>query len=154
MISVIGSENKAECATKKVFDGGIIDFGNYQLKALYTPGYTNDSYCFIIENMLFTGDTLLIRGSGRTDFQNGDSYAAYNSIMNKLMTLPGSTIIYPGYDYNGITSSSVVEERQNTRLKVKSPDEYAKLMADLKLPPPNYIDIAVPANLKCDMEEK
>ncbi|MDE5019013.1 MBL fold metallo-hydrolase, partial [Francisella tularensis subsp. holarctica] len=76
-------------------------------------------------------------------FQNGDSYAAYDSIMNKLMSLPGSTIIYPGHDYNGITRSSVAEERQNNpRLKVKSPDEYAKLRADLKLPPPNYIDIA------------
>ncbi|MDE4974125.1 MBL fold metallo-hydrolase, partial [Francisella tularensis subsp. holarctica] len=84
---------------------------------------TDDSYCFITENMLFTCDTLLIRGSGRTDFHNGDSYAAYDSIMNKLMTLPGSTIISPGHDYTGITRSSVAEERQNNpRLNVKSPD--------------------------------
>lgn len=106
------------------------------------------------ENKLFTGDTLLIRGSGRTDFQNGDSYVAYDSIMNKLMTLPGNTIIYPGHDYNGITSSSVADEKKNNpRLQVSSAEEYAKLMDDLKLSPPNYIDIAVPANLKSGVEE-
>ncbi len=156
---VLGGESAAQCATqcatKKVFDGDILIFGNYQIKAIYTPGHTDDSYCFITENMLFTGDTLLIRGSGRTDFQNGDSYAAYESIMTKLMTLPGSTIIYPGHDYNGVTSSSVAEEkRNNPRLQVNSPEEYAKIMDDLKLPPPNYIDIAVPANLKCGIEEE
>ncbi|AJI75873.1 metallo-beta-lactamase superfamily protein [Francisella philomiragia subsp. philomiragia ATCC 25015] len=152
---VLGGESAAQCATKKVFDGDILTFGNYQIKAIYTPGHTDDSYCFITENMLFTGDTLLIRGSGRTDFQNGDSYAAYESIMTKLMTLPGSTIICPGHDYNGVTSSSVAEEkRNNPRLQVNSPEEYAKIMDDLKLPPPNYIDIAVPANLKCGIEEE
>ncbi|ASG68358.1 Zn-dependent hydrolase [Francisella halioticida] len=151
---VLGGETKAEHTTKKVFDGDIIEFGNYQIKAIYTPGHTDDSYCFMTENKLFTGDTLLIRGSGRTDFQNGNSYAAYDSIMSKLMTLPGNTIIYPGHDYNGLTSSSVAEEKKNNpRLQVGSAEEYAKLMGDLKLPPPNYIDIAVPANLKCGVEE-
>jgi glyoxylase-like metal-dependent hydrolase (beta-lactamase superfamily II) len=151
----IGAQSDVSCATKKFSNDEIIKFGNYEVKAIYTPGHTSDSYCFVMGDRVFTGDTLLIRGSGRTDFQNGDSFAAYDSIMNKLMKLPDATIIYPGHDYNGLTSSTIAEERQyNPRLQVNSAEEYAKLMSDLKLSPPNYMHVAVPANLKCGLTEK
>ncbi|MFC4891745.1 MBL fold metallo-hydrolase [Pseudofrancisella aestuarii] len=151
---VIGGESKANCATKKVFDNDIIKFGKYEIKAIYTPGHTDDSYSFLMNDRVFTGDTLLIRGSGRTDFQNGDSFAAYNSITKKLLALPDETIIYPGHDYNGLTSSTIAEEKKhNPRLKVKSAVEYKELMDSLKLAPPNYMNIAVPANLNCGLKD-
>lgn len=151
---VIGGESKANCATKKVFDNDIIRFGKCEIKAIYTPGHTDDSYSFLMNDRVFTGDTLLIRGSGRTDFQNGDSFAAYNSITKKLLALPDETIIYPGHDYNGLTSSTIAEEKKhNPRLQVKSAEEYKKLMDGLKLAPPNYMNIAVPANLNCGLKD-
>jgi glyoxylase-like metal-dependent hydrolase (beta-lactamase superfamily II) len=119
---------------------------------LYTPGHTDDSYSFYVPDaaMLFTGDTLLIRGTGRTDFQNGDALAQYHSIQDLLLTLPEDTEIYPAHDYKGWSKSSIREERQyNPRLQVSNAEEYAAIMAALKLPNPKLMDIAVPANQAC-----
>ncbi|MCF6767160.1 MBL fold metallo-hydrolase [Thiotrichales bacterium 19S11-10] len=151
--SIMGEQSKAECVSVKVKEDEVINFDGLKLKAIYTPGHTDDSYSFLLNNLLFTGDTLLIRGTGRTDFQNGDSYAQYDSIMHKLFTLDEETLVYPAHDYNGRTSSSIYEEKNfNPRLKVKNADEYAEIMANLNLPNPKYMDIAVPANLACGLD--
>jgi sulfur dioxygenase len=106
-----------------------------------------------MNDRVFTGDTLLIRGSGRTDFQNGDPYAAYDSLFNKLLKLSEQTLVYPGHDYKGWTVSTIGEERaHNPRLQVKSAAEYAQLMNSLKLPNPKLMDVAVPANRACGDE--
>lgn len=149
---VMGEQSKAECVTLKVKENELIHFGNMVLKPIYTPGHTDDSYSFLLDDKIFTGDTLLIRSTGRTDFQNGDAYAQYDSLFNKLLKLSDETIVYPAHDYHGQTSSTIWEEKHfNPRLQVKSAKEYANLMAKLNLPKPKYIDIAVPANLKCGM---
>ncbi len=148
--TIMGEHSKAEFLSLRVKDEEELNFDGLKLKAIYTPGHTDDSYCFLLNDLLFTGDTLLIRGTGRTDFQNGDAYAQYNSIKNKLFKLDDSTTVYPGHDYNGLTSSTILEEKKyNPRLQVKSADEYAQLMANLNLPRPKHMDIAVPANLVC-----
>ena len=122
---------------------------------LYTPGHTDDSYSFLLADRVFTGDTLLIRGTGRTDFQNGDPRAQYDSIFNKLMKLPDDTLVYPAHDYKGETVSTIGEEKSfNPRLKVKSIDEYVTLMNDLKLPNPKMMDVAVPANMHVGMRQE
>ena len=128
--------------------GQRIDIDGVRLDVLYTPGHTDDSYSFVMPDRVFTGDTLLIRGSGRTDFQNGDPLAAYDSIFNKLLKLPDATLVYPGHDYNGFTVSSVAEERaHNPRLQVDSAEAYAAIMNGLDLSDPKLMDVAVPANL-------
>ena len=115
----------------------------------YTPGHTSDSYSFLMDNCLFSGDTLLINGTGRTDFQNGSSKDAYNSIFNRLLKLPGDTILYPGHDYNGKESSTIGNEKKfNPRLQVKNVDEYVELMSNLNLAKPQLIDINVSRNIK------
>ncbi|QIV94207.1 MBL fold metallo-hydrolase [Allofrancisella frigidaquae] len=150
--SVMGAHTKAECVSVKIKEGEAVNFDGMKLKAIYTPGHTDDSYSFILGDKLFTGDTLFVRGTGRTDFQHGDSFAQYDSINNKLFKLPDETIVYPGHDYNGFTSSTIGEEKRfNPRLQVKSAQEYAELMANLNLPNPKYMDVAVPANLKCGL---
>ncbi|MCK9992678.1 MAG: sulfur dioxygenase, partial [Alphaproteobacteria bacterium] len=119
-------------------------------RALYTPGHTDESYSFLMDDRVFTGDTLLIRGTGRTDFQNGDARAQYDSLFNKLLKLPDETLVYPGHDYKGWTVSTIGEEkRYNPRLQVSSVEAYVNIMNDLKLPNPKYMDVAVPANLAC-----
>lgn len=163
-ISMMGAPDsegaaRAACVSATFKEGDIISFGKHRLKALYTPGHTDDSYCFLLEGsgkkaarpaLLFTGDTLLIRGSGRTDFQNGNSKHQYHSIFNKLLALPDDTVVYPGHDYKGWTSSTIAEERQhNPRLQVKDEAAYVALMANLKLANPKWMDVAVPANLAC-----
>ena len=121
-----------------------------KLTALYTPGHTDDSYSFVGGDRVFTGDALLIRGSGRTDFQNGDPHMAYESLFQRLLKLPDDTAVYPGHDYKGWTVSSIGEERQhNPRLQVSSAEEYAQLMNELDLPHPKMMDVAVPANRRC-----
>jgi len=120
---------------------------------MYTPGHTDESFSLVMDDRVFTGDALLIRGTGRTDFQNGDAYAAYDSLFNKLLKLPDETLVYPAHDYKGWTVSTIGEEkRHNPRLRVKSAAEYAKLMAGLKLPNPKQMDVAVSANLRCGRE--
>ena len=127
-----------------------------RLRALYTPGHTDDSYSFLLEadgrRYAFTGDTLLIRGTGRTDFQNGDARAQYHSLFSRLLTLPDDTLVYPAHDYKGWTSSTIAEERAwNPRLQVESEAAYVALMNNLHLPSPRLMDIAVPANRACGM---
>jgi len=126
-----------------------------RLDVLYTPGHTDDSYSFLLPDRVFTGDTLLIRGTGRTDFQNGDPRAQYDSIFNKLLKLPDVTLVYPAHDYKGDSVSTIGEEKLfNPRLKVKSMDEYAELMNNLKLPNPKMMDVAVPANMRVGLHQE
>jgi len=149
-VTVMGTESRAECVSRKVRDGEIIEVDGLEVRSLYTPGHTSDSYSFVMSDRVFTGDTLLIRGTGRTDFQNGDAHAQYHSLFDKLLTLPGETLVYPAHDYKGWTVSTIGEEKAyNPRLKVKSETEYVALMAGLKLENPKLMDIAVPANLAC-----
>ncbi|HEY8555449.1 MAG TPA: MBL fold metallo-hydrolase [Burkholderiales bacterium] len=148
--TIMGAQTKAECVSRRVHDGEIIDVDGLEIRALHTPGHTDDSYSFVMHDRVFTGDTLLIRGTGRTDFQNGDPYAQYDSLFNKLLRLPEETLVYPAHDYKGWTVSTIGEEiRYNPRLQVRSADEYAAIMRALKLPDPMLMDIAVPANLQC-----
>jgi sulfur dioxygenase len=152
--SIMGEQAKVECVSVKIKEGETINFDGIKLRALYTPGHTDDSYSFLLDNILFSGDTLLIRGTGRTDFQNGDSFSQYDSLFNKLLTLPDNTIVYPAHDYKGQTSSTIWEEKNfNPRLQVRSAEEYADLMSKLNLPSPKYMGIAFPANLKCGLDE-
>src|SRR5581483_2408870 len=131
-------------------DGETIGCDGVRLRALYTPGHTDESFSLVGEDRVFTGDVLLIRGTGRTDFQNGDPYQSYNSIFNKLLRLPDETLVYPAHDYKGMTVSTIAEERaHNPRLQVRSAEEYAQLMNALRLPNPRLMDVAVPANLRC-----
>lgn len=149
-VTRMGEQSKAECVSERFRDGETLRIGSLRLRALYTPGHTDESYSLVMDDRVFTGDALLIRGTGRTDFQNGDSYAAYDSLFNKLLKLPDDTLVYPGHDYKGWTVSSIGEERRwNPRLQVRSAEEYAALMANLKLPTPKLMDVAVPANLAC-----
>lgn len=153
-ITLMGEFTKAECISAQVRDGEVIDVDGIRLQAMYTPGHTNESFSFLLRpdqpQAVFTGDVLLIRGSGRTDFQGGDPYKSYDSIVNKLFKLPDETTVYPAHDYKGWLSSSIGEERQhNPRLAGKSAAEYATIMNGLNLPNPRMMDIAVPANLAC-----
>lgn len=153
-LSVMGERTKAECVSLKIKEGEKIKFGGLALETLYTPGHTDDSYSFLMNDRVFTGDTLLIRGTGRTDFQNGDAASQYESIFNKLLKLPESTFVYPAHDYKGWTVTTIGEEKRfNPRLQVKNKEEYIAIMKALKLPNPKQMDIAVPANLKCGLSE-
>lgn len=148
--SVMGSMSKAECVSLRFNEGEKLCVDNLHLGILYTPGHTDDSYSFVLPDRVFTGDTLLIRGTGRTDFQNGDPAAQYDSLFNKLLTLPDDTLVYPAHDYQGRTVSSIREERQyNPRLQVAGKQAYVDLMNGLELDDPKLMDIAVPANLAC-----
>ncbi|WP_163832634.1 MBL fold metallo-hydrolase [Spartinivicinus ruber] len=154
--TTFGDQAPVQCASRRVKDGEIIALGHLQLKAIYTPGHTDDSYCFLLTSekpqMLFTGDTLLIRGTGRTDFQQGDARQQYDSLFNKLLKLPADTLVYPGHDYKGMTVSTIGEEKRfNPRLQVNSAEEYCRIMDNLNLPNPKLMDVAVPANLGCGL---
>ncbi|WP_417252350.1 MBL fold metallo-hydrolase [Castellaniella sp.] len=153
-VTLMGEFTKAECVSAHVKDGDLLDIDGVKLKALYTPGHTNESFSFVLDpdtpRAVFTGDVLLIRGSGRTDFQNGDPGASWDSITQKLFALPDHTAVYPAHDYKGWTASSIGEEkRYNPRVANKTRDEYIKIMNSLNLPNPKMMDIAVPANLVC-----
>jgi rhodanese-related sulfurtransferase len=125
------------------------------LEVLYTPGHTDDSYSFTMADRVFTGDTLLIRGTGRTDFQNGDPRAQYDSIFGKLLRLPDETLVFPAHDYKGDTVSTIGEEKAfNPRLQVKSVDQYVELMNNLNLPNPKMMDVAVPANMRVGLQQE
>lgn len=142
--------SQAECADLLIGQNDQIEFGRYALQVLHTPGHTNTDICFLTEGKIFTGDTLLIRGSGRTDFQSGDAGKAYDSIMQKIFSLPDETVIYPGHDYRGLTQTTVGEEKCfNPRLKHNSRDEYIRIMQEMDLPKPKKIDFAVPGNMRC-----
>ena len=146
---IMGEKSKSEVVDLKLKDNEIINIENIQLKAIYTPGHTDCSYCYIMNDRVFTGDTLLINGTGRTDFQSGSPYDAYESLFNRLLKLPEKTLVYPAHDYNGKKNSTIENERnKNPRLQVKSKEEYAEIMNNLNLSNPKMMDIAVPANLK------
>ena len=144
----MGEHSKSEVVNLKVKDNEKISLDGINLEALYTPGHTDDSYCFVMRDRIFTGDTLLINGTGRTDFQNGNSEDAYNSIFERLLTLPEETLVYPAHDYKGNKYSSIGNEKKNNpRLQVNSAEEYAEIMDNLNLANPQMMDVAVPANL-------
>ena len=145
---VMGETSPSEVIDIKVKDNEKISIDGVSLVALYTPGHTDDSYCFVMNDRIFTGDTLLINGTGRTDFQNGNSKDAYNSIFKRLLTLPEGTLVYPAHDYKGNKYSSIGNEKKNNpRLQVNSAEEYAEIMDNLNLANPQMMDVAVPANL-------
>lgn len=153
-ITIMGEFTKASCVSQSVREGECIEVDGIRLRALYTPGHTNESFSFVLNpdrpEAVFTGDVLLIRGSGRTDFQGGDPRKSWDSIVNKLFRLPDETTLYPGHDYKGWTASSIGEERRaNPRIAGKSEAEYVAIMDGLKLPNPKMMDVAVPANLAC-----
>jgi glyoxylase-like metal-dependent hydrolase (beta-lactamase superfamily II) len=151
-ITVMGEQSQVDVVSMRVGDGDKLTIEGVALEVIYTPGHTDDSYSFAMADRVFTGDTLLIRGTGRTDFQNGDPKAQYESIFNRLLKLPDETLVYPAHDYRGMSSSTIGEEKlQNPRLGLgrKSAAEFAELMGSLDLPKPRMIDEAVPANLRC-----
>ena len=146
---IMGENSKSEVIDIKVKDNEKINIENIELKAMYTPGHTDCSYSYLMKDRVFTGDTLLINGTGRTDFQNGSSFDAYDSLFNKLLKLPEKTLVYPAHDYNGKKFSTIETERNNNpRLQVSSKEEYAEIMENLKLANPKMMDVAVPANVK------
>ena len=147
--TIMGEHTPADTVEIKVKDSEIINIDNLKIRSMYTPGHTSDSYSFLLDNYLFTGDTLLINGTGRTDFQNGSSKDAYNSLFNNLLKLPEETIVYPGHDYNGKFSSTIGNEKKfNPRLQVKSVDEYVDIMSKLNLAKPKMIETNVSRNIK------
>jgi sulfur dioxygenase len=149
-ISMMGERTKAECVSAQFRDGELLDVDGVKLRALYTPGHTDESFSLVMDDRVFTGDVLLIGGTGRTDFQNGDACASYDSIFNKLLKLPEETLVYPAHDYKGWTVSTIGDERRhNPRLQVQSAEQYAQIMNNLNLPNPRLMDVAVPANLRC-----
>src|SRR6266481_5348509 len=154
-ITIMGEQSKADVVSMRVADGDKVMIEGLSLDVMYTPGHTDDSYSFLLDDRVFTGDTLLIRGTGRTDFQNGDPRAQYDSIFNKLLKLPDETLVYPAHDYKGETVSTIGEEKMfNPRLQVKSIDEYVELMNGLELPNPKMMDVAVPANMRVGLAQE
>ena len=146
---IMGDQSASEVIDIRVKDNEKIKIENIELTSIYTPGHTDCSYSFFMKDRVFTGDTLLINGTGRTDFQNGSSYDAYDSIFKKILKLPEKTLVYPAHDYNGKTYSTIENEKNNNpRLQVKSAEEYVEIMKKLKLSNPKMMDIAVPANKK------
>ncbi|NOJ50640.1 MBL fold metallo-hydrolase [Bradyrhizobium archetypum] len=154
-ITIMGEQSKADVVSMRVSDGDKVMIEGLSLDVMYTPGHTDDSYSYLMGDRVFTGDTLLIRGTGRTDFQNGSSRAQYDSIFNRLLKLPEETLVYPAHDYKGDTVSTIGEEkRYNPRLQVRNVDEYIELMANLKLPNPKMMDVAVPANMHVGLHQE
>jgi glyoxylase-like metal-dependent hydrolase (beta-lactamase superfamily II)/rhodanese-related sulfurtransferase len=153
-ITIMGEQSKADVVSMRVSDGDRVTIEGLALDVMYTPGHTDDSYSYMMGDRVFTGDTLLIRGTGRTDFQNGSARAQYESIFNRLLKLPEETLVFPAHDYKGDTVSTIGEEkRYNPRLQVRSVDEYVELMANLKLGNPKMMDVAVPANMHVGLHQ-
>jgi glyoxylase-like metal-dependent hydrolase (beta-lactamase superfamily II)/rhodanese-related sulfurtransferase len=154
-ITVMGENTKADVVSMRLAEGDKLSIEGVSMDVLYTPGHTDDSYSFLMNDRVFTGDTLLIRGTGRTDFQNGDARMQYESLFGKLLRLPDETMVFPAHDYKGDTVSTIGEEkRYNPRLQVKSADDYVKLMASLNLPNPKMMDVAVPSNMKVGLAQQ
>ena len=152
-VTIMGDKTPVDIVSMQVSDEELIKIDGLELRALFTPGHTSESFSFLMSDRVFTGDTLLIRGTGRTDFQNGDPEDSYNSIFNKLLKLPDETLVYPSHDYKGDTVSTILEEKKfNPRLQVKSVSEYIEIMNNLNLPNPKLMDIAVPNNLKLGID--
>ena len=147
--TIMGENSPAETVDIKLKDDGIIEIDQLKIRAMFTPGHTSDSYSFLMGNYLFSGDTLLINGTGRTDFQNGSSKDAYHSLFHKLLKLPDETILYPGHDYNGKKSSTIGKEKEhNPRLQVENVGQYIEIMSNLNLSKPKMIDHNISRNLK------
>ncbi|MEZ2329280.1 rhodanese-like domain-containing protein [Mesorhizobium sp. RCC_202] len=154
-VTVMGEQTKADVVSMRLADGDKLAIEGLALDVIYTPGHTDDSYSFILPDRVFTGDTLLIRGTGRTDFQNGDPRQQYESIFGRLLRLADETLIFPAHDYKGETVSTIGEEKAfNPRLQVKSVDEYVDIMNNLKLSNPKMMDVAVPANMKVGLHQE
>src|SRR5690349_6297410 len=148
-VTVMGERSKVDVVSMRLSEGDKLTIEGLAMDVLYTPGHTDDSYSFLMRDRVFTGDTLLIRGTGRTDFQNGSARAQYETLFGKILKLPEETLVFPAHDYKGDTVSTIGEEkRYNPRLQVKSVDEYVELMSKLNLPNPKMMDVAVPANLR------
>ena len=146
---IMGEKSKSEVIDLKIKDNEKINVENIELKAIYTPGHTDCSYSYFMNDRVFTGDTLLINGTGRTDFQNGSSTDAYNSLFNRILKLPDETLLYPAHDYKGETVSTIGKEKKfNPRLQVKNVEEYIEIMKNLNLKKPAEIDFNVASNLK------
>ena len=147
--TIMGEHTPSSTVEIKVKNDEIIYIDDLKIKAIYTPGHTEDSYSFLMNDYLFSGDTLLINGTGRTDFQGGSSKDSYNSIFNKLLKLPEKTLLYPAHDYNGKNVSSIGKEKKfNPRLQVSSVSEYVDIMNNLNLSKPNLMDLNVARNIK------
>ena len=147
--TIMGEHTPSEAVEIKVKDNEIIKIDDLEIKSIYTPGHTSESYSFLLENYLFSGDALLINGTGRTDFQNGNSKDSYHSIFDKLLKLPEDTLLYPGHDYNGKKVSTIGNEKRfNPRLQVKNIDEYIKIMSNLNLSKPDMMDGNVSKNIQ------
>jgi len=150
--TAVGLACEAEGYEWALSHGEHLTFGDEHLDVIATPGHTPGSMSFLWRDKLFTGDALLIGGCGRTDFQGGDAGQLYDAVTQRLFTLPGETLVYPGHDYKGRRVSCIAEERDgNPRLASKTRDEFIALMAGLNLPRPKLIDIAVPANKQAGM---
>uniref|UniRef100_UPI0025D85DF0 MBL fold metallo-hydrolase n=1 Tax=Pigmentiphaga sp. TaxID=1977564 RepID=UPI0025D85DF0 len=152
--TIMGERSRAECVSRQVRDGELLRVDGITLQALYTPGHTDESFSFVLEpatpRAVFTGDVLLVRSTGRTDFQAGDAGLSWHSIVDRLFALPDDTTVYPAHDYKGWTASSIGEEkRHNPRLAGKTQAEYVEIMRNLNLPNPRLMDVAIPANLAC-----
>ena len=146
--TIMGDHTPAESVEIKVKNDEYINLDNLKIRAIYTPGHTSDSYSFLMDNYLFSGDTLLINGTGRTDFQNGNAKDAYNSIFNKLLKLPDETLLYPAHDYKGEKVSTIgKEKKQNPRLQVNGVDEYVEIMNNLNIKKPSELEINVSRNI-------
>ena len=146
--TIMGDHTPAESVEIKVKNDEYINLDNLKIRAMYTPGHTSDSYSFLMNNYLFSGDTLLINGTGRTDFQNGNAKDAYNSIFNKLLKLPEETLLYPAHDYKGEKVSTIgKEKRQNPRLQIGSVEEYIDIMNNLNLKKPDELENNVSRNI-------
>jgi glyoxylase-like metal-dependent hydrolase (beta-lactamase superfamily II) len=151
-ITAMGEMTQAECLSTRFADGEKLKLDGVDIQAIYTPGHTDDSYSFVLPDRALTGDTLLIRGTGRTDFQNGNAGDQYDSLFGRLLKLPEETLVYPAHDYNGMTVSTIGEEkRHNPRLQVADRSAYIALMDGLVLSDPKMMDVAVPANRKCGL---
>ena len=147
--TIMGEHTPSDTVEIKVKDDDIIYVDKLKIKVIYTPGHTKDSYSFLMDDCLFSGDTLLINGTGRTDFQGGNSKDSYNSIFNRLLKLPEETLLYPAHDYNGQTVSTIGKEKKfNPRLQVNSVNEYIDIMNNLNLSKPKLMDINVASNIK------
>ncbi len=153
-ITVMGEMSGVDVVSMRVADGEKVEIEGVGLDTIYTPGHTSDSYSFQMNDRVFTGDTLLIRGTGRTDFQNGNPVDQYHSLFDRLLKLPEETLVYPAHDYKGDTVSTIGEEKAfNPRLQVGSVDEYVDIMNSLNLPNPKMMDVAVPANLHVGLKQ-
>ena len=146
---IMGEQSASEVIDIRVKDNEKIKIENIELISMYTPGHTDCSYSFLMKDRIFTGDTLLINGTGRTDFQNGNPVEQYHSLFDKILKLPEKTLVYPAHDYNGNQVSSIQEQKKNNpRLQVNSAEQYAEIMNNLNLANPRMMDVAVPANIK------